>query len=205
MPGALERLRALREPARSPAERERPSARGRGSGQSVRRGDPLAPPRRGRPAAAAAGGRRLRRPRRRGRRALPRARRRDAPDPARRGRRRGRRGRGPRARGLLDDRRVRELVITKVDGLPGRRVAVPRATDRGGLQSRLPRAHAARPSAEARAGARGRHALPDGGRAAAAPRRPDRDGGAGSPAGPTGRAGRRGRRSRRSNRRARTC
>ena len=72
----------------------------------------------------------------------------------------------------------------------GRRVAVPRATDRGGLHARLPRAHAARPALRP-SRARGRHALPHGGRAPAASRRPDGDGGAGAPAGPADRAGRR--------------
>ena len=42
---------------------------------------------------------------------------------------------------LVADRRVRELIITKVDGGPGRRIAVPRAARRGRVQSRLSRAH----------------------------------------------------------------
>ena len=75
-PGALDRLRAVREPADpSPSGRGPPPGRRR-PGQPVRRRARLAAPRRDRPAAAPARGRRLRRARRRRRGALPRARRR---------------------------------------------------------------------------------------------------------------------------------
>ena len=96
--GALDRLRAVREPA-DPRERRRgPPAGRRRSGQPVRRGAALAASRRDRSPAAPARGGRLRRPRRRGRGALPRARRGDAPDaPGRRRSRPSAVDRGPRA------------------------------------------------------------------------------------------------------------
>ena len=206
--GAIERLRALREPARSPAERDRPPARRRRPGQPVWGGDPVAASRRGRPAAAPARRRRVRRARRRrrGRSTSSAAARRSrrCPPPTTRRLRRPRSGRW-RARRR---RRVRELVLDKVDGLPVGDSPFRERLLAARLLAGLPRAHPPR-AADAERGARpmpeGDTLVPDGRRAAAAPRRPARDGRTGAPAGPPDRAGRRSDDRRPSRRRARTC
>ena len=83
------------------------------------------------------------------------------------------RGRGPRARrALVADGRIRELVIRKVDGEDVAGVAVPATPARGRVRRRLSRPRPAR-ARDRHLSARGRHALPDRGRAAAVPRRPD--------------------------------
>ena len=137
--GALDRLRAVREPADACRTGRAPPG-GRRPGEPVRRRDPW--PRRGdddrRPLQRAAGayvvivdgeaalylergGGTLQ--------TLPAA---DDPEVA---------DAALRALGaLVADGRFRELVVTKVDGEPGRRVAVPRPPRRGGLLGRLPRA-----------------------------------------------------------------
>ena len=118
--GALDRLRAVREPR----ERDRRRAAGpppgrRRSGQPVRRRRSRGRAAARRPAAAAAGRGRVRRARRRRRGALPRARRQLAPDAAGRSTTRP----SPTAalgalRALVADGRARELVVARVDGVP---------------------------------------------------------------------------------------
>ena len=203
LPGAIDRLRAVREPAeRRPSDRVHLLA---AADPANPYGAALAWPRRGdddrRPLQRAAG--RVRRAGRRGRGALPRAGRRhrsrplpaaDDPEVA------DAAARGRSAR-LVADGRVRELVITQ-----GRRRC--RSAESPCARTRLARGAGLRRPAIAgsvRAGrrrrstadARGRHAPPDRGRAAAVPRRPDRDRRRARPtgAGPAGRAARRARRS----------
>ena len=180
--GALDRLRAVREPADRRRTAVGPPARRRRPGEPVRRGAAVAAPGRGRPAAAPARGRSLRRPRRRGRGAVPRARRLDAPD-ARPRRRSGRRRCSRSAASARSSATggSRELVIRKVDGLPvaespfrdqllACRASAP-ATAAWSCAAR-------RATAGDRSDARRRHALPHRRRSAAVPRRTGRAGGA---------------------------
>ena len=129
---------------RPPRGGVRPSAGRRRSGEPVRCGPALAPPRRGRPAAAPAGGRGVRRAGGRGGGAVPGARRLHAADPGA-GRRSGRRRcgdpRAGRARGHGPRPRARDPQGRR----PARRRSpVPRPVARLGLQRRLPRPRPAR-------------------------------------------------------------
>ena len=83
---------------------------------------------------------------------------------------------------LVQDGRVRELVIRKVDGRPSARRRPRDALLAAGFAPGLSRPDPARRAADP--DARGRHAPSDGRRPAAVPGRPDRDGGPGERTGP---------------------
>ena len=104
--GALDRLRAVRDPAEPVASGAVPPPGGGRPGQPIWRGTPMAASRRAGPAAVPARGGSLCRPRRRARGALPGARWVHAPDPARGGRP-GRGGHGSPCPARTDGRRAR--------------------------------------------------------------------------------------------------
>ena len=211
LPGALDRLRAVREPAEPPASAAVHVLAAADPAQPVWRRAAVAAARRRRPAAAPAGGRRVCRARRRRRGPVPRAGRRDAPDAAGGGRPGRRRAavRAPRRRSSPTVAYASSSITQGRRASPSVESPWPRcACSTAGLRAPAI-AVCVRCAGRSRrsTSARRRHARSDRGRAPALPRRTAGDRRPRPGPGPGARRSQRlvGARIDRSRRRARTC